>query len=101
MTEALESPFPISHQGAVSFRALLSSSRGARRAATQDRSMTEITRVPIKPVAKGSLTKLWIGVALAMLVGGGLAWAAMPRGLASTRRWPAPARWPRWAMSCS
>lgn len=44
--------------------------------------MTEITRVPIKPVAKGSLTKLWIGVILAVLVGAGLAWAAVPRGLA-------------------
>lgn len=43
--------------------------------------MTEITRVPIKPVAKGSLTKLWIGVILAMLVGAGLAWAAVPRGV--------------------
>ena len=43
--------------------------------------MTEITRVPIKPVAKGSLTKLWIGVILAVLVGAGLAWAAIPRGL--------------------
>lgn len=43
--------------------------------------MTEITRVPIKPVAKGSLTKLWIGVILAILVGAGLAWAAIPRGL--------------------
>jgi len=43
--------------------------------------MTEITRVPIKPVAKGSLTKLWIGVILAVLVGAGLAWAALPRGL--------------------
>lgn len=43
--------------------------------------MTEITRVPIKPVAKGSLTKLWIGVILAVLVGAGLAWAAVPRGL--------------------
>ena len=43
--------------------------------------MTEITRVPIKPVAKGSLTKLWIGVVLAVLVGAGLAWAAVPRGL--------------------
>lgn len=42
--------------------------------------MTEITRVPIKPVAKGSLTKLWIGVILAVLVGAGLAWAAVPRG---------------------
>jgi FKBP-type peptidyl-prolyl cis-trans isomerase FkpA len=43
--------------------------------------MTEITRVPIQPVAKGSLTKLWLGVALAIAVGAGLAWAAVPRGL--------------------
>ncbi|MBU7580461.1 MAG: FKBP-type peptidyl-prolyl cis-trans isomerase [Porphyrobacter sp.] len=43
--------------------------------------MTEITRVPIKPVAQGSLTKLWIGVILAVLVGAGLAWAAVPKGL--------------------
>lgn len=43
--------------------------------------MTEITRVPIQPVAKGSLTKLWIGVLLAVLVGAGLAWSAIPRGL--------------------
>ena len=43
--------------------------------------MTEITRVPLQPVAKGSLTKLWIGVILAILVGAGLAWAAIPRGL--------------------
>ncbi len=43
--------------------------------------MTEITAVPIKPVAKGSLTKLWIGVVLAIAVGAGLAWAAVPRGL--------------------
>jgi FKBP-type peptidyl-prolyl cis-trans isomerase FkpA len=43
--------------------------------------MTEITRVPIQPVAKGSLTKLWLGVALAVAVGGGLAWASVPRGV--------------------
>ncbi|MEQ5788983.1 FKBP-type peptidyl-prolyl cis-trans isomerase [Erythrobacter sp. NFXS35] len=43
--------------------------------------MTEITRVPIRPVAKGSLTKLWIGVILAIAIGAGLAWAAVPRGL--------------------
>jgi len=43
--------------------------------------MTEITRVPIQPVAKGSLTKLWIGVILAIAVGAGLAWAAVPRGV--------------------
>jgi FKBP-type peptidyl-prolyl cis-trans isomerase FkpA len=47
----------------------------------QDTTMTEITRVPIAPVAKGSLTKLWIGVVLAVLVGAGLAFAAIPRGL--------------------
>ncbi len=43
--------------------------------------MTEITRVPIQPVAKGSLTKLWLGVVLAIAVGAGLAWAAVPRGV--------------------
>jgi FKBP-type peptidyl-prolyl cis-trans isomerase FkpA len=43
--------------------------------------MTEITRVPIQPVKKGSLTKLWIGVILAILVGAGLAWSAIPKGL--------------------
>lgn len=43
--------------------------------------MTEITRVPIQPVAKGSLTKLWIGVLLAIAVGAGLAWSAVPKGL--------------------
>lgn len=43
--------------------------------------MTEVTRVPIQPIAKGSLTKLWLGVLVAILLGGGLAWAAMPKGL--------------------
>lgn len=43
--------------------------------------MTEITAVPIQPIAKGSLTKLWLGVALAIAVGAGLAWAAVPRGV--------------------
>lgn len=40
--------------------------------------MTEITRVPLKPVAKGSLTKLWLGVAGAVAIGAGLAVAAAP-----------------------
>ena len=40
--------------------------------------MTEITRVPLKPVAKGSLTKLWLGVIAAIAIGGGLALAAVP-----------------------
>ena len=30
--------------------------------------MTEITRVPLQPIKKGSLTKLWVGVLLAVLV---------------------------------
>ena len=41
--------------------------------------MTEVTRVPLQPVAKGSLTKLWIGVIVAALIGVGLAWAAVPK----------------------
>lgn len=44
--------------------------------------MTEITRVPIQPIAKGSLTKLWLGVAGAVALGAGLAWAAVPAGVA-------------------
>jgi FKBP-type peptidyl-prolyl cis-trans isomerase FkpA len=40
--------------------------------------MTEITRVPLQPIARGSLGKLWVGVAAAVLAAGGIAWAAMP-----------------------
>ena len=43
--------------------------------------MAEVTRVPLQPIAKGSLTKLWLGVLVAILIGGGLAWAAIPKGL--------------------
>lgn len=42
--------------------------------------MTEVTRVPILPIAKGSLIKLWLGVIVAILIGGSLAWAAVPKG---------------------
>lgn len=42
--------------------------------------MTEVTRVPIRPIAKGSLTKIWLGVIIAVLLGAGLAWAAVPKG---------------------
>lgn len=38
--------------------------------------MAEIHRVPLLPIAKGSLTKLWLGVLVALLIGGGIAWAA-------------------------
>lgn len=43
--------------------------------------MTEITRVPLQPIAKGALGKLWLGVAAAALAAGGLAWATMPAGV--------------------
>ena len=43
--------------------------------------MTEITRVPLQPIAKGSLTKLWLAVIAAVLLAAGLAWYAMPRGV--------------------
>src|SRR3546814_3256166 len=32
-------------------------------------------RVPLRPIAKGSLTRLWVGVAIAALAGAGLAYA--------------------------
>ena len=40
--------------------------------------MTEITRVPLQPIAKGSLGKLWLGVAAVLLAAGGIAWASLP-----------------------
>lgn len=43
--------------------------------------MAEITRVPIQPVARGSLTRLWLGVIVAALVGLGIAYVAMPKGV--------------------
>ena len=38
--------------------------------------MAEIHRVPLLPIAKGSLIRLWLGVAVALSIGGGIAWAA-------------------------
>ncbi len=40
--------------------------------------MTEITRVPLQPIARGSLGKMWLGVVAAVAVAAGVAWAAMP-----------------------
>ncbi|MEP7221443.1 MAG: FKBP-type peptidyl-prolyl cis-trans isomerase [Novosphingobium sp.] len=40
--------------------------------------MTEITRVPLQPIAKGSVGKLWLGIAAAAAVAGGLAWSSVP-----------------------
>jgi len=38
------------------------------------------TAVPLRPIAKGSLTRLWVGVAAVAIAAGGLAWAGQ-RGL--------------------
>jgi FKBP-type peptidyl-prolyl cis-trans isomerase FkpA len=40
--------------------------------------MTEITRVPMQPIARGALPKLWLGILAALLVAAGVAWAALP-----------------------
>ncbi len=33
-----------------------------------------VTAVPLRPVAKGTLTKLWVGVGLLVAAGVGFAW---------------------------
>ncbi|MEO0439977.1 MAG: FKBP-type peptidyl-prolyl cis-trans isomerase [Pseudomonadota bacterium] len=33
-----------------------------------------VTTVPIRPIEKGTLTKMWIGIGLVMLIGAALAW---------------------------
>jgi len=43
--------------------------------------MSEITRVPLQPIAKGSLTKLWLGVIAVILVGAAIACAVVPKGV--------------------
>ena len=40
--------------------------------------MTEITRVPLLPIARGSMSRLWLGVAAAVLGGAALAYAGQP-----------------------
>ena len=46
--------------------------------------MTEVTRVPIQPIEKGSLTKLWLGVVVAVLLGAGIAWSTLPKSVEVT-----------------
>jgi len=40
--------------------------------------MVEPTRVPLQPIKKGSLTKLWFGVILVLLVAAAAAWFTVP-----------------------
>lgn len=37
--------------------------------------MSEVTAVPLRPIAKGSVTRLALGIGAAVLIAGGLAWA--------------------------
>ena len=41
-----------------------------------------VTTVPIRPIEKGSLTKLWAGVAVAVLIAGGAAWWGTQKAVA-------------------
>lgn len=43
--------------------------------------MTEITRAPLQPLPKGSIAKLWLAIAAALALAGGIAWAAAPQGV--------------------
>ncbi|WP_019834008.1 FKBP-type peptidyl-prolyl cis-trans isomerase [Sphingomonas sp. PR090111-T3T-6A] len=44
--------------------------------------MSQVTAVPLRPVAKGTLTKLWLGVGIAVVIGAGVAWAGTYRQVA-------------------
>ena len=43
--------------------------------------MAEVTRVPLQPIRRGSLGKLWLAVAAALLLAGGLAYAQRYEGV--------------------
>lgn len=49
--------------------------------------MSEVTAVPLRPIAKGSLVKLWAGIALLALAGAGVAWVGT-RGQVSMAQAP-------------
>jgi hypothetical protein len=44
--------------------------------------MSEVTAVPLRPVAKGTLTKIWLGVGVAVVIGLGLAWVGTAKQVA-------------------
>ena len=44
--------------------------------------MSEVTAVPLRPVAKGTLTKIWLGVGVAVVIGIGLAWMGTAKQVA-------------------
>lgn len=44
--------------------------------------MSEVTAVPLQPVAPGTLSRLWLGVGVAVVIGVGLAWAGTAKQVA-------------------
>lgn len=46
--------------------------------------MTDITRVPLQPIARGTLSKLWAGVVAVALAAAALAWFTLPPGVKIT-----------------
>jgi FKBP-type peptidyl-prolyl cis-trans isomerase FkpA len=55
--------------------------RDSKRIALEGESMSEITRVPLQPVAKGSVGKIWLGVIAAVVLGSGVAYATRYQGI--------------------
>ena len=56
--------------------------------------MTEITRVPLQPVAQGVLTKLWLGVLGVALAAAALVWFSLPASVDVTVLKPGTGRVP-------
>lgn len=50
--------------------------------------MSESTKVPLQPIGEGTLTRLWLGLSAAALLGAGIAWAgtSATRGSACSAR---------------
>lgn len=46
--------------------------------------MVEPTRVPLQPIRKGSLAKLWVGIVVVLLVAAAAAWWSAPHGVKVT-----------------
>ena len=43
--------------------------------------MAEVTRVPIKPISRGSLVMLFLGIVIGLAIAGAFAWATAPKGV--------------------
>lgn len=48
--------------------------------------MAEITRVPLQPIRKGLLAKLWLGIVALLAVAAALAWYTVPHGISLVER---------------